>query len=54
MARMRAMVVLPMPRWPLKMYPWATRGPGSSAWSGYGDVVLADDVGEALGTVFAG
>ena len=25
MARMRAMVVLPMPRWPLKMYPWAMR-----------------------------
>ena len=48
------MVVLPMPRWPREDVAVRDAVLGERVHQGHGDVVLSDDVGEALGTIFAG
>ena len=48
------MVVLPMPRWPEKMYPWAMRFWLERVEQRARYVVLAGHVGKALRTIFSG
>ena len=54
MARMRAMVVLPIPRWPAEDVTVGDAVLQERVAEGDGDVVLSDDVGETLGAVLAG
>ncbi len=51
---MRAMVVLPMPRWPAEDVAVSGAVLGERVEQGAGDVVLPNDVGEEGGAVLTG
>ena len=53
LARMRAVVVLPVPRGPEKRYAWPTRPSRTALRSAVRDVLLADQLGEPLRPVLA-
>ena len=53
LAMIRAKVVLPVPRTPLKIRAWGTRF-AAGRFAGYGPRLLTDNIGKILGAGFSG